>query len=89
MKKVGNVVDMQTLKDYNVPEGYGVVVYDKKGRRAMFYAQRNGQFRLTLVREKRKAPILVRDNDFLVSMDTDGTMLKGDIYGVFAIEGVE
>ena len=54
MKKVGNVVDMQTLRDYNVPEGHGVVVYDKKGRRAMFYAQRNG-----------------------------------DIYGVFAIEGVE
>lgn len=86
MKKVGNEVNFAALGNFDIPDGGSVAVYDRKGRRALFYRNNHGRFHRTLIRAKRNSPIKVREDDVLITLDTDGVMVKGDLYNVFMAE---
>ena len=71
------------LEKFDVPVGADIVVYDRRGRRALFYHKGADGYRLKLVRHKSGRPIRVRENDRLATMDYDGEILAGDMLGVF------
>lgn len=85
-KKRKNIVTNELLQSLDVPNGGSVAIYDRLSRQARFYRHNNGQFTHFLTRDKRGKLIVHRDNDMIVSLNYDGTLIYGDPYHVFISE---
>lgn len=85
-KSHGHTINNSILRSLNIPVGVNVVIYDRLGRRALFYRNIGERYQRVLVRDKRGQLIRYRDDDMVFSMDFDGRITAGDTFGVFISE---
>lgn len=75
MKKIINKELLDTL---SVKPGQELVLYDVAGRKVYFFHRDENDFRLKLVRGKRRLPVKVRNSDVRVRLNFDGSLSFGD-----------
>lgn len=85
-KAPGHTINNTILRSLNIPAGGNAVIYDRLGRRALFYRNNGERYQRVLVRDKRGELIRYRDDDMVFSMDFDGRITAGDTFGVFISE---
>lgn len=71
------------LEEFDIPVDAEVVIYDRLQRKAVFYHKNVDGYRFKLWRGKRSGLIRVRHSDYIFTMDFDGTIVEGDMLGVF------
>jgi len=84
--KPKNAISIELLKSLDVPNGKSVAIYDRLSRKALFYRNDNGRFIKVLVRDKRGALIMHRDDDMIISLDFNGAVIPGDPFHAFISE---
>lgn len=81
-----NKITYELLNSLDIPDGGSVAIYDRLSRRALFYRNNGGRYTQVLARDKRGTPIMHRDDDMIMSLDFDGTVIPGDPFHAFISE---
>ena len=73
------IITKKFLDQFNVAVGAEIVLYDVAGRKIYFFHKGPDDYRLKMVRGKRRLPIKVRKSDFRVRLNADGSVTFGDV----------
>lgn len=76
----------EDLDAFPIPLGCDVVVYVRFMRKALFYRKSENGYTLKHTFNKRGRKISIRKNDYVLTMDFDGSLSAGDSMQVFVRE---
>lgn len=80
------IISREFLDSFGVKPGQELVLYSVADRKVYFFHRDETDFRLKLVRGKRRLPIKVRPTDIRVRINFDGTISRGEEVNELIVE---
>lgn len=87
-KRRTQLITKEMLDALNIPQHTTVAVFSQSAKKALFFRHVGTNYRMFHFRDKRAKLILVKTDDMLATLTSDGKLVPGDLFGVFLREDV-
>lgn len=67
-------ITKELLDSFAIPIGRQFVLYDVAGRKVYFFIRNRNDYRLKMIRGKRRFPITVKPDDICIRLNYNGTI---------------